>query len=109
MRIDGGDRETVAVDAGEDLVVEIGLEGGVGGAVTPPVPMEQEDACSWIDAAAIAVDDGVAGGVAGVLVDDLVGVEGHSDTDAAEDERDEDDDGDGELDHRARRARRDGG
>ena len=96
--VTGSDLEMVAVDAGVDLVVEVGCEGCVGGASGADGAGGYDAGGAVRIAAAVAVDDGVAGGVAGVLVDDLVGVEAHDDADAAEDDCDEDDDGEGELD-----------
>src|SRR5580658_3510107 len=91
--IEGGDLEVRAVDAGEDLIPEVGGESDAGGDASA----DGAGVTAGLGSAVAAVNDGVAGRVAGVLVDDFVGVVGDGDSDAAEEKYGEDDAGDGEF------------
>src|SRR6185312_7152413 len=82
------DGEIRAIDAGEDLVIEVGLEGDIGwSGVARAAGADGAGGCVvGRDAAVCAVDDGVSGSITSVLVDDLVGVERHDRSDSSEEE-----------------------
>src|SRR6185437_12629681 len=95
--VSGGHGKVRTVDAGIDLMVEIGLERGVRSRAGAD---GASGGVAGRDAAIAAVDDGVAGGITSVLVDDLEGIQPHREPDAPEEKHKENDSGEGKLQHR---------